>query len=76
MRKLRLTAYSLAVAITTVVVAACGGGSGKGGSTETPKPPQAPVETAATNKLDTLATSVVMVAPGTLNGSEDRKSVV
>jgi S1-C subfamily serine protease len=52
------------------VVAACGGGSGKNASTETPKPPQAPVETTVTNKLDSLAGSVVMVAPGTLNGSD------
>lgn len=70
MRKLRLTVYSLAIALTMAMVAACGGGSGKGESTATPKPAKSPVATSATSKVDTLATSVVMVAPGTLQGGD------
>lgn len=70
MRKLRLTAYSLAIALTVAMVAACGGGSGKGESTDTPKPSESPTESTATSKVDTLATSVVMVAVGTLQGGD------
>ena len=70
MRKLRLTAYSLAIALTVAMVAACGGGSGKGESTATPNPSESPTESTASSKVDTLATSVVMVAVGTLQGGD------
>ena len=64
MNRLKLIAFSL-TAVATLVLSACGGGS-----SEKSQPTEAPAVTStpAKKSVDTLAKSVVMVAPGTLTG--------
>jgi S1-C subfamily serine protease len=69
MNRLRLGVFSTVLALL-LALPACGGGSSK--PADTPEPAQSPVGTAAKTKtsVDSLAESVVMVAPGTLSGGD------
>jgi S1-C subfamily serine protease len=69
MYKSRLLKWSMAAAFA-IILAACGGGSlNKAEPTQTPSPPKA-TKTPTKVSVDDLAASVVMVAPGTLNGTQ------
>ncbi|HUS81764.1 MAG TPA: serine protease [Dehalococcoidia bacterium] len=70
MNRLKLIACSAAIAIGLTLLA-CGGSGEKGQPADTPKPPRGPVETAEkTSGIDSLAASVVMVAPGAFDGGD------
>ena len=69
MNRLRLLACSAAIALV-MVLPACGGSGGKGQPTDEPRPPRESPSTPAKKSLDSLAASVVMVAPGILDGND------
>ena len=69
MNGLKLFTCSAAIALA-IVLPACGGSGGKSQPTEAPNPPRESPETPAKTDVGSLAASVVMVAPGTLDGGD------